>query len=233
MQAQSNRDEAPVTEAAAATEVENILPISQDKLMQIEVRVVDVLSNYTVPGALVYFTPGEVVVLLNEAMDDQRTVAVHWNPFSFEGQILYCQPYQDKYEVHISIDDTAGSGLRREPRFPVMIPAELMRPDGVPVPVTIRDISRHGMGLELPFALEIGLPIALASGPAFVFAVVRYCRPLGNGAFRTGVEMLHLFEPKRPATEPAPRSFLGDLWDRWFRRSSDHAANSKLVRVAE
>jgi hypothetical protein len=233
MQVQNNWNEALTTEAATATEVENFLPISKDKLLQIEVRVVDVLSNYTVPGALVGFTPGEVVILLNEAMCDQRTVAVHWNSFSFEGQILYCQPHEDEYEVHISIDDIEGAGLRREPRFPVTIPAELMQADGVPVAITIRDISRHGMGLESPFALEIGLPIALASGPAFVFAVVRYCRPWSNGAFRIGVEMLHLFEPKRPAAEPARRNFLRDLWERWFSRRSDHPADSKLVRLAE
>jgi hypothetical protein len=218
MQPQNNWNEALVTEGATATEVENIPPVSRDKLIQIEVRVVDVLANYTVSGVLVGFTPGEVVILLNEAMSDERTVAVQWDSFSFGGQILYCERYEDEYEVHISIDDIEGAGLRREPRFPVTIPAELMRADGVPVAITIRDISRHGMGLETPFALEIGLPIAVASGPAFVLAVVRYCRPLSNGAFRAGVEMLHLFEPKRPATEPARRNFLRDLRDRWFSR---------------
>jgi hypothetical protein len=231
MQLQNNWNEALVMDAATATEGGNILPVSKDKLIQIEVRVVDVLSNYGVPGVLVGFTPGEVVILLNEAMSAERTVAVHWNSFSFEGRILYCQPHEDQYEGHISIDDIEGGGLRREPRFPVTIPAELMRADGVPGAITIRDISRHGMGLESPFALETGLPIAVASGPAFVFAVVRYCRPLSNGMFRTGVEMLHLFEPKRPATEPARSDFLRDLWDRWFSRRLDHAADSELVRA--
>jgi hypothetical protein len=233
MQLQNNWNEALVTEAATATEVEKILPVSKDKLIQIDVRVVDVLSNYTVAGVLVGFTPGEVVILVNEAMSDERTVAVHWNSFSFEGQILYCQPYENEYEVHISIDDIEGAGLRREPRFPVTIAAELMRADGVPVAITIRDISRHGMGLETPFAVDIGLPIAVASGPAFVFAVVRYCRPLPNGIFRTGVEMLHLFEPKRPAAEPAQRSFLRDLRDKWLPQKPDHTTDSKLIKVAE
>jgi hypothetical protein len=234
MQMQNSWNEALITNAVMATEGEHVLPVSKDKLLQIEVRVVDVIANYTAAGVLVGFTPGEVVVLLNEPMSDERVVAVHWSSFSFEGQILYCRPHEDQYETHISIDDTEGAGLRREPRFPVTIPSELMQPDGVPVAITIRDLSRYGMGIELPIALEVGRPIAIASGPAFVFAVVRYCVPSSTGTFRAGVEMLHLFEPKGIQTKPVQRrNFFRDRWVSWFRRRSDHAAGSKLVRVGE
>jgi PilZ domain len=233
MQLQQSWNEAPIMEAPMTGEVESVPPISSDKLMQIEVRVVDVLANYAVLGLLVGFTPGEVVILVKEAMSDERVVAVHWNAFSFEGQILCCTPQDQEYEVHISIDDTEGAGLRREPRFPVVIPAELMQPDGIPVGVTIRDISRYGMGIDTPLALEVGRPIGIASGPAFVFAVVRYCRPSSNGTFRAGVEMLHLFEPKRIETKPVRRSIFSGLLNRWFCRRSDPSANSKLIRVGE
>jgi hypothetical protein len=231
MGSQNNWNEPVMNEDVVAAGKGEVLPISKDKLLQIDVRVVDVLSNYMVPGVLVGFTPGEVAILLNEPMSEQRTVAVHLNSFSFEGQILYCGPHAGQYEVHVSIDDIEGTGLRKAPRFPVTIPAELMRPNGDPVPITICDISRDGMGVESPLELEIGRPVAVATGPAFVFAVVRYCRPTPSGLFHAGMEMHHLFERTEPPTAPPAPSILRELRIRFSRRSK--IADCKPVRVTQ
>ena len=84
----------------------------------LDVQVVDFLSSYTVRGVLEGFTPGEVMILLSEPVVEQRMVTVQLNAFVFEGETLYCRPRQDRFEVHISIDDVQSSGLRRAPRFP-------------------------------------------------------------------------------------------------------------------
>jgi hypothetical protein len=231
---QKNWNEQVTNDPVVAVETDSPLPISNGKLPRIDVRLVDVLSNYAVSGVLVGFTPGEVAILVNERLSEERTVAVHLNSFSFEGQTLYCGPKEDHYEVHVSIDDIEGAGLRKSPRFPVTIPAELLRGDGGPVRITIRDISRDGMGIESPLALEYGQAIAVASGPAFVFAVVRYCRPMPGGMFRAGVEMHHLFErPPEPTIEPPTHGFLRGLWGKCFSRRPGLRTDSKLVRVAE
>jgi len=186
-------------------------------VLGLEVDVVDFLSGYRVPGMLQGITPGEVIVSLGEPLPEQRAASVHLNSFSFEGQILFCQPRESRYEAHITIDDAEETGLRRTPRFPVTIHAQLFPPRGSPVDITIVDISSAGLGLELPVAIETGQAIALASESVFVFAIVRHCRQLSSGLFRAGVEMLHLLE-KRVGTpaEFVPNRFLGTAWGKRF-----------------
>jgi len=195
------------------------IPAISSRPLHIPASVVDVLSNYAVPGLLVGFTPGEVAILVDEQMPEQRAVDVQLSSFSFTGQTLYCRPSEGQYEAHISIDDVDRTGLRRAPRFPVTIPAELMTPHGEPIAGTIRDISRDGMGLESPLALEAGQPIGIVSGPAFVFAVVRHCNPIQGGRFRVGVEMHHLFERPEPQVNSVHPASLRDLWGKWFTKT--------------
>jgi len=205
---------------------------SESRAVQVPVRIVDILSNYTVTGMLVGFTPGEVAILTDEIMSEDRSVEVQLKSFSFEGQVLYSRPCGIPYETHISIDDMERPGLRRTPRFPVDLPAELMLSDGDPIGMTIRDLSRDGMGLDLPVSLEVGQPVAIASGPAFVFAVVRYCQPATGGRFRAGVEMHHLFEKRQTEPERAPSGVFRGLWEKW---SSKRRLNTDtgVVRTAQ
>jgi len=183
--------------------------------LEFEVQVVDFLSSYAVRGILEGFTPGEVTILLSEEIPEQRMVTVHLSSFIFEGQTLYCRPRQDQFEVHISIDDVETNGLRRAPRFPVKLPAELFLPRVEPVAITIVDISSDGLGIELPVLLEMGQPIAVATGSVFVFATTRHCRQLSEGIFRGGAEMHHLFERNIELPADAPRlTFLQKAWGR-------------------
>ena len=196
-----------------------------DGNLQLEVRVIDLLSDYTVSGELVGFTPGEVAILVDESLSEQREVAVHFAEFSFEGQTLYCRPNGNRYEAHVSIDDIQGIGLRRTPRFPVMIPAKLLLPDVEPVAITIRDLSRDGMGILSPVLLKAGQPIAIVSGPAFVFAVVRHCQETTGGLFRAGVEMHHLFERPPQSESEQGQAAANGLFRKTFRLFSRRAVN--------
>ena len=205
------------TEANAPLEVEAepILETSSRPL-RIPVSLVDLLSDYSVAGVLVSFTPGEVAILVDEQVSEQRDVEVRLNSFAFLGHTLYCRPNDGQYEAHVSIGDVDRSGLRRAPRFPVSIPAELLLTDAEPVPATIRDISRDGMGIESTAALEPGQPIGIRSAPAFVFAVVRHCNPMPGGRFRAGVEMHHLFESPEPQVSPVQPPVVRTSWGKWF-----------------
>ncbi len=197
--------------------------------LALNVRVVDFLSNYTIRGELVSFTPGEVAILLDEPVPEQRAVAVHIHTFVFEGQTLYCRPMQARYEAHVSINDVDGSGIRRAPRFPVNLPARLFLSDDNPVAIRILDISRDGLGIESPVPVDTGQAIALECGPVFVFAVVRHQRQLSDGLFRAGAEMHHLFEKNVDLLAEAPRLTL--LERVWGRRSPQGAApRSQLQR---
>ena len=185
------------------------------KPLNLQVQVVDFLSGYAVRGVLQGFTPGEVTISVGEPVDEQRMVTVQLNSFSFEGQTLFCGPRDNQFEVHISIDDVEANGLRRAPRFPVKLSAELSLPRAEPVPVTIVDISSDGLGIELPVSVETGQPIAVTTGSVFVFATIRHCRQLSEGLFRAGAEMHHLFQRSVEIPADAPRlTFLQRAWGR-------------------
>jgi hypothetical protein len=195
----------------------------------LEVRLVDFLSSYAVQGILEGFTPGEVSILLNEAVSEQRIVTLHLNSFVFEGHTLYCRPRQDQFEVHISIDDAETTGLRRAPRFPVEVPAALLLAHGA-VAMTIVDISSDGLGLKLPIALEPDQPIAVATESVFVFAIVRHCRRVSEGVFRAGAEMHHLLERHVELPKDSPRSnFLQKLFKSRHHKGAGFCANGTLA----
>ena len=187
----------------------------------LEVQVVDFLSGYTVPGRLESFTPGEVTVMLNEPVSEHRIVSVQLNSFVFEGETLYCGVRQSGYEAHISIDDAGKTGLRRSPRFPVNFAGHLFAAHAGRAPITIVDISRDGLGLDVPVQLEVGQPIGVSTESVFVFATVRHCRHAPQGLFRAGVEMHHLFEmPAKPAAEPAGSGILRKVWGKRFSQGA-------------
>jgi hypothetical protein len=184
-----------------------------DWAIGLNVHVVDFLSGYTVAGVLMSFTPGEVTVLVDEIMPEQRSVTVQFDKFVFEGETLFCRPKDHGYEAHITIDDTEKSGLRKEPRFPVRLAGQMFPPNSDPVPITIVDFSSDGLGIELPIAVQVDQPIAIAGGPAFVFATVRHCRSIAGGGFRAGVEMQHVLErPMEAETEEEPPSLLSRVF---------------------
>jgi hypothetical protein len=185
--------------------------------LQLEVQVVDFLSGYSISGVLESFTPGEVTVMLNEPLSEQRTVSVRLNSFVFEGETLYCGPRSGGYEAHISISDAGQNGMRRSPRFPVNFPGQLFSAQASAVSITIVDISRDGLGVDVPVALDPGQPIAVSTGSVFVFAIVRHCRPVPHGLYRAGVEMHHLFETSTQApAEPPGAGILRKVWGKHF-----------------
>lgn len=144
-------------------------------------------------------------------------MSVQLDSFVFQGETLYCGPRRNGYEAHISISDAGRNGMRRSPRFPVNFPGQLFSAQAHAMPITIVDISRDGLGVEVSVPLESGQPIAISTGSVFVFAIVRHCRPGPQGLFRAGVEMHHLFEvPAQDALEPVATGILKKVWSKHF-----------------
>lgn len=193
--------------AQTEQELDNVLiepgmevqPSRPDWVIGLDVHVVDFLSGYTVAGVLEGFTTGEVTVAIGESIPEQRTVMVQFDSFFFEGETLFCRPKDGGgYEAHITIDDVEKNGRRREPRFPIQLAGEMFVPHSEPVALTVVDMSREGLGIELPIPVEAGQPVAISVGSVFVFAIVRYCRRAGT-LYRAGLEMQHVLQ--RPATQ--------------------------------
>jgi|SRR5665213_23012 len=149
------------------------------------------------------FTPGEVVLQMDDEIQAGTRVTIQLNTASFSGDILFCAPSGSHYEAHVSFDDVDASGLRRTPRFPVNIPARVFSgASDVPIQGKIVDVSGEGLGIDLATQLPKQAHIAVQSEENTALGVVRHCREISSGLFRAGVQLHHIVK-KDPELEKA------------------------------
>lgn len=161
----------------------------------LEVWVKSPTWEVAVGAVLQDFTPGEVILLLEDPIESRTHVAVRASTCSFHGDILYCKPSGSRWEAHVSFDDVDSSGLRRSPRFPVRIPARLYASgNGSPMEAMILDISGEGLGLEIGSAVQPQASAAVQSEDAVALGHVRHCREIAPGVFRAGILMQHIMK---------------------------------------
>lgn len=161
--------------------------------LQLEARVTAPTWEIGLAAVVHDFTPGEVILLLDDHLTAGTRVTVQVNTASFAGDILFCSPLGAQFETHISFDDVDATGLRRTPRFPVRIPARIFAgTSDAPIEAMILDISGDGLGIEIGEPLPAQMNIAVQSEENTAFGVVRHCRELASGRFRAGVQLLHI-----------------------------------------
>jgi len=171
--------------------------------LQMEARVTAPTWEIGLSALVQDFTPGEVVLLLDDEIQAGTRVTIQLDTDSFSGDILFCAPRGSRYEVHVSFDDVDATGLRRTPRFPVNIPARVFSSVGdIPMEGTIVDVSGEGLGIELAAPLPAQAHIAVRSEENTALGVVRHCREISSGRFRAGVQLHHIVR-KDPDLEKA------------------------------
>jgi hypothetical protein len=189
-------------------------PTDGDSGVGLEVRVKSPTWEVGVGAILQDFTPGEVILLLDDPITAKTHVAVQVDTCSFHGDILYCKPSGSRWEAHVSFDDVDASGLRRSPRFPVRIPARLFASGSSgPTDAMILDISGDGLGVEIGRAVPAQANVAVQSEDAVALGHVRHCREVGPRVFRAGILLQHIMkrdgELVRAAAESGWMSRLG------------------------
>jgi hypothetical protein len=158
------------------------------------------------------FTPGEVILLLDDPIQAKTEVSVQANTCAFHGDILFCRPSGTRWEAHVSVDDVDASGLRRTPRFPVRIAARVFASaTEEPIAGTIVDISGEGLGIEMASAVAVGANIAVQSEETVALGKVRHCREIAPGGFRVGVELLHIIRQDRDLAKAAESGWMSRL----------------------
>jgi hypothetical protein len=169
------------------------------------------------------FTPGEVILLLDDQIASSTHVTIQMNTSSFDGVVLFCSPSGSRWEAHVSFDDVDSTGLRRTPRFPVSIPARIFSSaSDVPLEGRIVDISGEGLGIELAAGLPMQSNIAVQSEENTALGVVRHCRELSSGGFRVGVQLHHIVR-KDPELEKASAEsgWMNKLGARFGRKKAE------------
>ncbi len=175
-------------------------------------------------SALVHdFTPGEVILLVDDQIAAGTHVTIEMNTCSFAGVILFCSPSEGRWEAHVSFDDVDATGLRRTPRFPVNIPARVFSNSSeVPLDGTIVDVSGEGLGIELAAALPMQSNIAVQSEENIALGVVRHCRETSSGVFRAGVQLHHIVRKDRDLEKAsAESSWMNKLGARFGRKKTE------------
>jgi PilZ domain len=193
--------------------------------LQIDARVTAPTWEIGLPAVLQDFTPGEVILLLDDQIGAGTRVTIQLNTSSFTGDILFCAPSGSRYIVHVSFDDVDATGLRRTPRFPVSIPARVFSAtSAAPLEGTIVDISGEGLGIELTTAIPMQTNIAVQSEENTALGVVRHCRELSSGLFRAGVQLHHIVK-KDPELEKASAEsgWMNKLGVRFGRKKTDRS----------
>ncbi len=189
--------------------------------LQMEARVTSTTWEIGLSAVVQDFTPGEVILLLDDQVGEGTHVTVQLNTCSFDGVILFCSPSGGRYEAHVSFDDVDATGLRRTPRFPVSIPAKVFSSTSeVPLQGQIVDVSGEGLGIELAVPLPKQTNIAVQSEENTALGVVRHCRELSAGVFRTGVQLHHIVR-KDPELEKAESGWMNKLGVRFGRKKAE------------
>lgn len=191
--------------------------------LQMEARVTAPTWEIGLSAILQDFTPGEVILLLDDKIASGTQVAVQLNSCCFAGEILFCEPSGSRWEAHVSVDDVDAMGLRRTPRFPVTIPARAFSSaTAVPLEGRIIDVSGEGLGIELPVALPMQCTIAVQSGETTALGVVRHSREISSGLFRTGVQLHHILRKDAELEKAsAESSWMNKLGVRLGRKKAE------------
>jgi hypothetical protein len=169
------------------------------------------------------FTPGEVILLMDDPIPPGTHITIQVDTCSFDGQILFCMKSGSRWETHVSFDDVDATGLRRTPRFPVSIPARVfLNTRELPLEGIIVDISGEGLGMELREPVPVQANIAVQSEENTALGVVRHCRELSAGRYRAGIQLHHIIR-KDPELEKASAEsgWMNKLGARFGRKKTE------------
>jgi hypothetical protein len=206
-----------------AEQTQGISETAQTRGLQMEARVTSTTWEIGLAAVVQDFTPGEVIVILDDKIASGTHVTIQINTCAFDGVILFCEPSGARWETHVSFDDVDSTGLRRTPRFPVSIPARVFSSatEG-PLEGRIVDVSGEGLGMELTAPIPKQTNIAVQSEENTALGVVRHCRELSSGLFRLGVQLLHIVQKDADLEKASAESgWMNKLGVRFGRKKAD------------
>jgi len=137
--------------------------------------------------------PGEVHFLAGEPVLQGSVAEAEFDEgCRVKGRIAGCLKTGGQYLLSFHCD---RSERRQEQRFAVNQPGWLLpslQPDAPQVAVRLRDVSRNGVGVDVPDLLPMQSAVVLKTTECFIFGTVQYCTPDEFG-FKTGIRIDEIF----------------------------------------
>ncbi len=100
--------------------------------------------------------------------------------------------------MDLSPNTCEAEDRRRAPRFPTsaFVDIEIQKPRAQKLQGIVYEVSRSGLGLELPSALEKGAVVKITLKNVVISGEVRHCRPATTG-FTAGVFVSAVSSPEK------------------------------------
>jgi len=137
--------------------------------------------------------PGEVHFLSSEPVAMHSLAEAEFDEgCRVTGHIGGCLKSGDDYLLSFHCAD---SERRREQRFPVNKPGWLLaglEPNTPQIAVLLRDVSRTGIGLDVPEPLVVRSAVLLKTVECLIFGTIQYCQPNTLG-FKAGIHIDEIF----------------------------------------
>jgi hypothetical protein len=155
--------------------------------------------------------PGEVHFLCSDPVPKDSPAEAEFDEgCRVTGQIVGCLKSGDRYLLSFLVKD---ADRRQEQRFPVNQPGWLLpslEPDALQIAVLIRDVSRNGVGLDLPDFLTNRTPVVLKTPECLIFGTIQHCVPNDLG-FRAGIHIDETFVRSQALHPPVTDSIRARL----------------------
>lgn len=176
-------------------------------------------SRHSISGEIWSASEGFLRLLLRLPVEVPDRLEMSIDGCDVSGEVVFCQPCPGGYNVGVQLLD--GNSARREPRFPVDLPAVLTVVGSAGLSgaiIRVADVSASGVGLFGPEPVEIGACVEIKLDLGILFGEVRYCQMDEDKQFRIGVAIYHMLA--RNNDVKAPKSASSRF--RWLRRAAAH-----------
>jgi hypothetical protein len=194
---------------------------SDEKALPIRMSLED---GSTATSSLVAIGYGQVHLQSQRWIEPGQRVSLQFRRISLQGIALYSKPRKTGFLSCLELD--CGSDQeRKEPRFPLNLPAEIavLGEEGiVAVQGFIKDISPSGLGLRMPLPVEVSCTLCVETETLLIVGDVRRCAMTQDGHYVVGVRLtdilpdaaLNLVDKRRRQRIPgyaSVKSFLSTL----------------------
>jgi hypothetical protein len=156
-------------------------------------------------------------IAIKQPLKVGSSVSVEFGSECRNGEIISCRRTGSTYETCVVMEKAADRRL--DERFPVTLEVRIVADSvGSKTNALVVDLSRQGMGLEIPTPLKLQETVAIETATNQAFGIVRNCQELPGGNYHAGVEIFHVIPKERveSSRKPSLLERLFPITSVWF-----------------
>ena len=169
-------------------------------------------SNLKLVGIIQEIKTQALSIAVKQPLKVGSSVSVEFGSECRNGGIISCRQTGSTYETCVVMENRKAADRRVDERFPVTQEVRILADSlGSQTNALVVDLSRQGMGLEIPTPLKLKETVAIETASNEAFGIVRHCKELPGGNYHAGVEIFNVM-PKEPGESSRKPSVLERLF---------------------